>query len=294
MRAPARGSEGRLALALCAPAIAAMAFVTAYPIAHALWLSLQRYDLRFPDERAFVGLANYADVLASPLWWRDLANTLVLTGASVACELVLGMAIALVMHRALFARRAVRAAVLVPYAVVTVVAALVWRFAFDPTTGFVAGWTGSERAWLAHPSGAYSVILLAEVWKTTPFVALLLLAGLVQVPEELLWAARVDGANAWQRFTRITLPLMKPALLVAVLFRTLDAFRIFDSVFVLTRGSAGTETVSILAYHQLLSRLNLGIGSALSVLVFLCALALAAGIAWGFGVPVAPGRDGRA
>jgi multiple sugar transport system permease protein len=284
-------SERILALWLCAPAVAVMGLVALWPIAHSLWLSLQRYDLRFPDERRFVGLANYADVLGSELWWQDLATTLLLTFASVACELALGMGLALVMHRALFARRSVRASVLVPYAIVTVVAALAWRHAFDPSIGFVNAWLGIERAWLSSRSGALVVILAAEVWKTTPFMALLLLAGLALVPQDLERAARIDGANAWQRFFRITLPIMRPALVVALLFRSVDAFRIFDSVYVMTRGSMGTETVSILAFGQLFGRLNLGIGSAVAVLIFLCVGAISVAILRGVAARPA-GSDG--
>jgi multiple sugar transport system permease protein len=268
-----------------------MLVVTAAPVAYALWLSLFRYDLRFPDERHFVGLANYVAILASPVWWQALANTLIITVASVAVELVLGFALALLMHRALFARRTVRTAVLVPYAIITVVAALAWRFAFDPVTGFVNALPGLDRVWLGERVPAFIVIILAEVWKTTPFVALLLLAGLTLVPRELLAAARMDGANAWQRFSRVTLPLMKPAILVALLFRTLDAFRVFDTVFVLTRGALDTETVSIVGYNALIARLNLGLGSAVAVLIFLCVLAIAAAYLKGFGTPL--GRPAR-
>jgi multiple sugar transport system permease protein len=269
-------SEERLGWLLCTPAVSAMLLVTAYPMLYALWLSLFRYDLRFPDQRAFVGLANYASVLTSEVWWQSLLNTLVITLASVSVELVLGMLLALIMHRALFLRRSVRASVLVPYAIITVVAALAWKFAFDPVTGFVNPWLGLENAWLTERWSAFLVIILTEVWKTTPFMALLLLAGLTLVPKDLLDAARVDGANALQRFFRVTLPLMRPAVLVALLFRTLDAFRIFDTVFVQTRGAQGTETVSLVGYHTLVTRLNLGLGSAVSVLIFLCVLAIAA------------------
>ena len=239
-----RGSaEHRLALLLCAPAVIAMLLVTAYPMLYSLWLSLFRYDLRFPDERQFIGLQNYVTVLGSPTWWQSLFNTVLITVGSVAVELVLGFIVALVMHRALVGRRTVRTAVLVPYGIITVVAAMSWRFAFDPTTGFVNGLLGLEGAWLAQRWTAFLVIILTEIWKTTPFMALLLLGGLTLVPEELLRAARIDGANALQRFFRIVLPLMRPVILVALLFRTLDAFRIFDTVFVLTRGAQGTEPV---------------------------------------------------
>ncbi|MDP9005417.1 MAG: sugar ABC transporter permease [Actinomycetota bacterium] len=260
---------------LCAPAVLAMLAVTAYPIAYAVWLSLQRYDLRFPGERAFVGLRNYADVLTAPLWWQDLLSTAVITVVSVALELVLGMALALVMHRAIFGRRTVRASILIPYGIVTVVAAFAWQFAFTPDLGFINTWLGSDRAWLTERGTSFLVITLTEVWKTTPFMALLLLAGLAVVPDVLQQAAKVDGANAWQRFTKVTLPNMKAAVLVALLFRTLDAFRIFDTVFIQTRGANQTETVSILGYNQLINRLNLGIGSAVSVLIFVLVIIIA-------------------
>jgi multiple sugar transport system permease protein len=287
-------AERVLALRLCAPAVGVMVLVAGWPIAHALWLSLQRYDLRFPEARRFVGLTNYADVLSSRLWWEDFATTLLLTAVSVSLELLLGMGLALVMHRTLVARRLVRACVLIPYGIVTVVAALAWRYAFEPSTGFVNAWLGSDRAWFAARWSALAVIVLAEVWKTTPFVSLLLLAGLTLVPEDLHRAARVDGASAGQRFLRITLPLMKPTLAVALLFRSVDAFRIFDSVYLMTRGSAGTETVSILGYQQLLVRLNLGIGSAISVLVFLSVIAIAVLCVKGFGISLGRRRESEA
>jgi multiple sugar transport system permease protein len=277
-------AERRLAWWLCAPAVAAMLAVTAFPILYAFWLSLFRYDLRFPGERRFVGLSNYASILGSEVWWQALANTLIITVSSVAVELVLGFALALIMHRAVFGRGIVRASILVPYAIITIVAALAWRFAFDPATGFVNALLGLERAWLTERASAIFVIIFAEVWKTTPFMALLLLAGLTLVPQDLLHAARMDGASAAQRFWRVTLPLMKPAVLVALLFRTLDAFRVFDTVFVLTRGALDTETVAIVGYNTLISRLNLGLGSAVSVLIFVCVLAIAWLYIKGFGV----------
>lgn len=286
-------AERKLAWKLCAPAVVVMLLVTAYPIAYAVWLSLFKYDLRFPDNRAFVGLRNYGDVLSSSLWWQDLSTTLLITAFSVAIELVLGMALALVMHRAIFGRRTVRASILIPYGIVTVVGALAWRFAFDPATGFVNELLNSEEAWLSERGPSLVVIVLTEVWKTTPFMALLLLAGLTLVPEQLHQAARVDGATTVQRFTKITLPLIKPAILVALLFRTLDAFRIFDAVFVMTRGANDTETVSILGYNQLVNRLNLGIGSAVSVLIFVCVLIIAYLFVKGFGANLSQQRGGR-
>ena len=286
-------SERNLGWMLCAPAVIVMLLVTAYPIGYAIVLSLQRSDLRFPDEAKFVGLQNYVDVLTSSLWWQDLSTTLILTFFSVIIELVLGMGLALLMHRAIFGRRTVRASILIPYGIVTVVAALAWRFAFDPTTGFVNALLNTDRAWFSERVPSMIVIILTEVWKTTPFMALLLLAGLTLVPEDLQRAAKVDGATAWQRFTQITLPLMKPAILVALLFRTLDAFRIFDSVFVMTAGANDTETVSILGYNQLFNRLNLGIGSAVSVLIFVCVIILAVLFVKGFGTSLSQQRGER-
>jgi multiple sugar transport system permease protein len=270
-------SERRLGWMLCAPAVLAMLLVTAYPIVYAIVLSVQNLDLRFPDEGGFVGLDNYKTVLTSSLWWTDLFNTAFITVITVTVELVLGMAIALVMYRAIFGRGAIRAGVLIPYGIVTVVAAFSWQFAFDPATGFVNNLPliADDKAWFGDRFSSFAVIIMAEIWKTTPFMALLLLAGLTTIDDGLYEAAKVDGASAWQRFWRITLPLMKPAILVALLFRTLDSFRVFDTIFIMTRGAQDTESVSILGYNQLISRLNLGLGSAVSVLIFICVLAIA-------------------
>jgi multiple sugar transport system permease protein len=285
-------SERKLAWMLCAPAVLAMLLVTAYPIAYAVVLSLQNVDLRFPDENSFAGLSNYVTVLTSHLWWTDVFNTVFLMLVTVSIELVLGMAIALVMHRAIFGRGVVRTSVLIPYGIITVVAAFAWQFAFSPETGFVNNLIGAETDWFGERFTSFVVIILAEVWKTTPFMALLLLAGLVTIDGQLYEAARVDGASAWQRFTRITLPLMKPAILVALLFRTLDAFRVFDSIFIMTRGALDTESVSILGYNQLISRLNLGLGSAVSVLIFICVFLIALLFVKGLGAKLEEGRPG--
>ncbi len=285
-------SERNLAWRLCAPAVIAMLLVTAYPIIYAVVLSLQEVDLRFPDEGGFVGIDNYVTVLGAPLWWQSVFNTAFITLVSVAIELVLGMIIALVMYRAIFARGLIRTSVLIPYGIVTVVAAFAWFFAFDPASGFVnhLPFVPDDKAWFGDRWSALSVIIAAEVWKTTPFIALLLLAGLTTIDEGLYEAARVDGASAWQRFWRITLPLMKPAILVALLFRTLDAFRVFDSIFVMTGGGQDTESVSIVGYNQLISRVNLGLGSAVSILIFLLVLLIAFVYVRGFGTAI-PGRE---
>jgi multiple sugar transport system permease protein len=283
--------ERRLGWLLCAPAVIAMLAVTAYPIGYAIVLSFQDLDLRFPEEGGFAGLSNYGAVLSSELWWQDLFNTAFVTVITVAVELVIGMAIALVMYRAIFGR----GAVLVPYGIVTVVAAFAWQFAFLPDVGFVnkLPLIADDKAWFGDRFSAFAVIIMAEVWKTTPFIALLLLAGLTTIDDGLYEAARVDGANAVQRFFRITLPLMKPAILVALLFRTLDAFRVFDTIFIMTRGAQDTESVSILGFNQLISRLNLGLGSAVSVLIFFSVLIIAFIFIRGFGVRMAEGRPGR-
>jgi multiple sugar transport system permease protein len=285
-------SEHRLGWMLCAPAVVVMLLVTAYPIGYAIVLSLQDLDLRFPEEGGFAGLSNYQTVLTSSLWWQDVGNTVLITVVSVAIELSLGMAIALVMHRAIFGRGAVRTAVLIPYGIVTVVAAFAWQFAFAPDSGFVNPALGIDKAWFGGHISSLSVIIFAEVWKTTPFMALLLLAGLTAIDDGLYDAAKVDGANAVQRFYRITLPLMKPAILVALLFRTLDAFRIFDNIFIMTRGAQNTESVSILGYNQLISRTNLGLGSAISVLIFISVLIIAFAFVRLLGVRMAEGRPG--
>ncbi|HUZ56423.1 MAG TPA: sugar ABC transporter permease [Streptosporangiaceae bacterium] len=282
-------AERRLGWLLCAPAVIVMIAVTAYPIAYAVYLSLERYNLELPNAIKFVGLSNYAAVLSSPFWWHALIVTLIITVISVAFELVLGMLLALLMHRTIFGRNTVRTAALIPYGIVTVAAAYSWQFAWTPSTGYLSALFGNGAP-LSHTGQAIGVIILAEVWKTTPFMALLLLAGLSLVPEDLQRAAKVDGATAWQRFTRITLPLMKPAILVALLFRTLDAFRIFDNIYILTQGGNNTGSVSILGYDNLFNALNLGIGSAISILIFICVAIIAVLFIKGFGT-AAPGAD---
>lgn len=281
-------AERRFGWLLCAPAVIVMALVAFYPIGYAVYLSLQRYDLRFPGLTHFVGFSNYAAVLSSGFWWEAFWVTLVITVVSVAVELVLGMALAMLLHRTPLWRALVRTSILIPYGIVTVAAAYSWQFAWTPGSGYLANLLPSGSAPLTHQLQAIGVIILAEIWKTTPFMTLLLLAGLSLVPDELLRAAKVDGATAWQRFTQVMLPLMKPAILVALLFRTLDAFRIFDNIFILTRGNNGTQSVSILGYDNLFTALNLGIGSAISVLVFIAVAIIAFIFIRGFGT-AAPG-----
>ncbi len=282
-------AERRLGWLLCAPAVIVMIAVTGYPVGYAVWLSLERYNMELPQDIKFVGLSNYAAVLSSPYWWQALKVTVVITIFSVGITLVLGMLLAIVMYRTLFGRGSVRTAALVPYGIVTVAAAYGWQYAWTPSQGYLSA-AFNNSAPLTQEYKAIAVIILAEIWKTTPFMGLLLLAGLSLVPEDLQNAAKVDGATAWQRFTKITLPLMKPAILVALLFRTLDSFRIFDNIFILTQGANNTGSVSILAWDNLFNALNLGIGSAISIIIFICVAIIAVLFIKGFGA-AAPGTD---
>lgn len=285
-----KAAERRLGLWLVAPAAILMIAVTAYPVVYAVWLSLQRYDLRFPDQRKFVWFDNYVSVLTDGYWWQAFAVTTSITVVSVVIEFVLGLTIALVMHRTIVGKGLVRTVVLIPYGIVTVAAAYNWYYAWTPGTGYLANLLPDGSAPLTDQIPSLAIIVLAEVWKTTPFMALLLLAGLALVPDDLLKAAQVDGAGAWTRLVRIILPLMKPAILVALLFRTLDAFRIFDNIYVLTKGANDTGSVSILGYDNLFKAFNLGIGSAISVLIFVCVAVIAFIFIKLFGAS-APGSD---
>jgi multiple sugar transport system permease protein len=282
-------ADRRLAFWLCAPAVLVMIAVTAYPLIYAVYLSLERYNLELPQQIKFIGFANYGAVLSSPYWWSALEVTLIITVISVAITLVLGMLLAQVLHRTVFFRGTIRTASLIPYGIVTVAASYSWQYAWTPNEGYLSA-LFNNNAPLTDQAQAIAVIILAEIWKTTPFMGLLLLAGLSLVPDDLLKAAKVDGATAWQRFTKITLPLMKPAILVALLFRTLDAFRIFDNIFILTSGNNGTASVSTLGYDNLFNALNLGIGSTIAILIFICVAIIAVIFILGFGT-AAPGSD---
>ncbi|OBR98276.1 carbohydrate ABC transporter permease [Mycobacterium gordonae] len=283
-------TERRLAYFLVAPAVTLMLAVTAYPIGYALWLSMQRNNLATPSDTAFIGLGNYQTILTDRYWWTALGVTLGITVVSVTIEFVLGLSLALVMHRTLIGKGLVRTAVLIPYGIVTVVASYSWYYAWTPGTGYLASLLPDGSAPLTQQIPSLGVVVIAEVWKTTPFMALLLLAGLALVPEDLLKAAEVDGANGWRRLTRITLPIIKPAVVVALLFRTLDAFRIFDNIYVLTAGANNTGSVSILGYDNLFKGFNVGLGSAISVLIFACVGIIALVFIKLFGA-AAPGSD---
>src|ERR1700677_614024 len=282
-------AERRLGFMLIAPAVIVMVAVTGYPLIYAVYLSFERYNLELPQDIKFIGFSNYAAVLSSPYWWQALKVTVIITVFSVSITLVLGMLLALLMHRTLFGRGTVRTASLVPYGIVTVAAAYGWQYAWTPGQGYLSS-VFNDSAPLTSEVKAIAVIIVAEIWKTTPFMGLLLLAGLSLVPGDLQNAAKVDGATAWQRFTKITLPLMKPAILVALLFRTLDSFRIFDNIYILTDGGNGTGSVSVLGYDNLFNALNLGIGSAIFILIFICVAIIAVLFIKGFGT-AAPGSN---
>jgi multiple sugar transport system permease protein len=289
-------AENRLGLRLVAPAVVMMLLVTAYPMLQALYLSLFRYRLTTPGDKTFIGLDNYVVVLGDSLFWHDMWNTVVIMVVSVAVELVIGFTFAMVMHRIVFARGVIRTSILIPYGIITVVSAFAWQFAFSLNNGFINSWLAwlpgidAQTNWFGSHWPAMIAIMVSEIWKTTPFMALLLLAGLSQISEDMLEAAQVDGATWWQRLYKVILPNMRAAIMVAVLFRALDAFRIFDNIFIMTKGAQGTESASFLTYRQVIEQFQLGLGSALSVLLFLSVLLLAFLIVRLFRVDLASAR----
>jgi multiple sugar transport system permease protein len=272
---PRRRSRGiperRLAMLMVAPSMGLIALVAIWPILYAIWLSLHEYSLVQAGVSRWAspaGLGNYKDALQSSEFWKATRITFTFTIASVFFETLLGLAMALIMHSAFKGQGLLRTVVLVPWAVLTVVTAIMWRTIFDPNLGFVNTLLGTKTVWLGEEPQALMVMIFADVWKTAPFMALLLLAGLQVIPGEVYEAARVDGATAWQRFRRITLPLLMPALLVALIFRTLDALRAFDLPKVLTNGSNGTETLSLVAARTFQENRLYGEGATLSILTF--------------------------
>jgi multiple sugar transport system permease protein len=291
-------SERSLGWKLAGPAFVIMLAVTAYPIVNAVWLSLFSYRLTDPSARKFVFLNNYAVVLTDGLWWGAVLTTVIITLFTVGVELVLGMALAMIMNKIVIPRRTLRTVVLIPYAIITVVSAFAWKFAFAVDTGFINHWMNNLTFgawaetfdWFGGHWPALFAICVSEIWKTTPFMSLLLLAGLAQVPGSLEEAAQVDGATFWQRLFKVVLPNMKGAIMVALLFRTLDAFRIFDAVFVMTGGAQDTSTVSLVAYNQTISRVEIGMGSAVSVLLFLMVLGISVVFIKGFKVDLSSVR----
>jgi len=253
------------------PALLLLSLVTIYPVFFVFYLSLHRKLLIFDISR-FVGLENYLFLLSDDRFWNALKNTVYFTAVSVSLELILGLSIALLLQRSFRLKGFVRALVLIPWAIPTVVSAKMWEWIYNTDFGILNYIVGSKINWLGNPFMALNAAVFMDVWKTTPFVAILLMAGLQVIPQELYQAAKVDGAGRWDTFKTITLPLLKPVILVVLLFRTLDAFRIFDAIYVLTGGGPAntTETLSIYAYKVLFQTLQFGYGSTLSVVVFLC------------------------
>jgi len=287
-------AENRLGQKLVAPAIILMLLVTAFPMLRALWLSVYDYALTAPDDKELIGLSNYVTALTDPLFWQTTGITVLYMVVTVAIELVIGFVFAMVMHRVIFARGVVRTSILIPYGIITVVSGFAWQFAFSTTNGFINGWLpgiGDDFNWFGETTPAVIAIMISEIWKTTPFMSLLLLAGLAQVSEDMIEAAKVDGATWWQRLWRVILPNMRAAIMVAVLFRALDAYRIFDNIFVMTNGAQKTESISFLTYRQTIEQFQLGMGSALSVLLFLSVLLVAYLIIKIFRVDLAQARQ---
>jgi multiple sugar transport system permease protein len=272
--------ERRLATLMVAPSVVLIALVALWPIVYAIWLSLHQYSLiRAGVSRwaAPAGLGNYIDALGAREFWAAVRVTFEFTIASVFLETLIGLAMAMAMHQAFKGRGLLRTVVLVPWAVLTVVTAIMWRTIVDPNLGFVNSLLGTDTVWLGNSPQALIVMILADAWKTAPFMALLLLAGLQVIPSEIYEAAKVDGATAWQRFRRITLPLLKPALLVALIFRTLDALRAFDLPKVLTNGANDTTTLSLLAQKTFQVNSLYGQGSALAILTFIIVMLVSFG-----------------
>lgn len=253
------------------PALSVIGLVAVFPVFYVFYLSLHRKVLTF-NISTFIGLDNYIYLLGDSRFWNALKNTAYFTGVSVALELILGLSIAVLLNRAFKGKGFMRAVVLIPWAVPTVVSAKMWEWIYNTDFGILNYILGTDINWLGSTFWAINAAIFMDVWKTTPFVALLLIAGLQVIPKDLYSAAKVDGAGSWYIFTRITLPLLMPVILIVLIFRTLDAFRVFDAVYILTGGGPAntTETLSIYAYKVLFQLLQFGYGSTLSVIVFLC------------------------
>jgi multiple sugar transport system permease protein len=273
VKARSRGlSEKRLAFLMVSPSMILIAIVAAYPIIYAIWLSLHEYSVRTAGLSRWagpLGLRNYSTALQDSEFWSALVTTLIFTASSVFLELLIGLAMALAMHSAFRGQGLLRTVVLVPWAVLTVVTGIMWRTIFESPQGLVNSIIGGDTVWLGQEPHALIVIIVADTWKTAPFMALLILAGLQTIPGEIYEAAKVDGATMWQRFRKITLPLLTPAILVALIFRTLDALRIFDLPYILTKGANGTTTLSLIAERTFAENRIYGLGAALSILTFI-------------------------
>ncbi|HDZ87779.1 MAG TPA: sugar ABC transporter permease, partial [Nitrospirae bacterium] len=272
MRISINTREEVFAAVLLIPCLLFVAVFAFYPVLYSVWLSMHRIILSLPAlGRKFIGLGNYVELFKDEIALHSLANTFLFVIISTLFEVLFGLVIALVIHRHFRGRGLVRAAVLVPWAIPTVVSSQMWRFIFNDKYGLVNFlFYGSDvthyRAWLADPFFAFSAIVIADVWKTSSFAALLILAGLQAIPNELYEAARIDGANAWHQFRRITLPLLRPVLLIALIFRTMDAFRVFDLVFVMTQGGPAdsTNVLQFYGYKKMFAEGLMGYGSTIS------------------------------
>jgi len=276
-------SSQRLALSFLVPSFFFVALFCLFPIVESFRLSFYRMILTLPWlGRQMVGWENYGDLLTDPVALASIRTTLIFIGVTIPLELLLGLGIALVLNEAFRGRGLLRAVVLVPWAVPTVVASQMWRFIFNDRYGLVnfmlfGADTSRYLAPLADPYLALAAIMIAEIWKTTPFAALILLAGLQSISEDLYEAASVDGATPWQKFRHITLPLLKPALLLALLFRTIDSLRVFDLVYVMTQGGPAdaTNVLQFYGYKKTFGEGMIGYGSAIAVTVFFMSLVLA-------------------
>lgn len=284
--AGSRGA-GRAAALFLAPMLLALAMAAGWPLARTIWFAFTDASLTALDEARFVGLENFRNsawggLLEDPAWWRAVRNTLVFTFVSVGIETVLGITIALALDRAFPGRGLVRALVLVPWAIPTVVSAKIWGWMLHDQFGVVnamlldAGLIEAPVAWLAGSGTAMAAVIAVDVWKTTPFMALLVLAALQMLPRDIYDAARIDGVHPVRVFFRVTLPLIWPALMVAVIFRGLDALRAFDVMFVMTGNSEDTMTMSVFARQQLVDFQDVGYGSAASTLLFVTIAVLVA------------------
>ena len=261
---------------LAGPAFVVMMIVVAYPIVYAIYLSLFNDRITSGVGKSFVGLKNYGVILDDSAWWNAVLVSVSIMIITVIVEFVLGLALAMVMEKIVLPRRTLRTIVLIPYSIVTVVSAFSWQYAFQPSTGYIDHWIHtivpafpSTYDWFGGTYSSMFAIMISEIWKTTPFMSLLLLAGLAQVPGELQEAAQVDGATIWERLRKVTLPAIKREIMVELHLREIDEFRIFDNIFIMTHGSQNTTSVSLLAYNQLTVRSEVGLGSALSILLFI-------------------------
>lgn len=268
-------TETRDAWIMMAPAIIMLLIIAVYPVLRTIWLSLHEMVLTDPGSGyPFIGLENYINILKDERALNSILFTLKFTVTTVFFELLIGFAAALVMNKAFRGKGLVRAAILIPWAIPTSVSALMWKFIYNDQYGlfndilYKLGIIDNYQAWLSTADGSFMALVITDVWKTAPYMALLILAGLQMIPEDLYEAAKIDGANVFQRFRYVTLPNVKGTVLVALLFRTLDAFRVYDLVSVMTGGANQTESVSLYAYNNLMKFLDFGYGSAMAVLVF--------------------------